>query len=262
MGFGLPNWDTLISRAFVHARAKFPSGRDARAAADNLFVEVCGRSFPLFNNHVRAALYETYDSSLQAMRASDLLSAIGVILMLSRKCGRAEVISYNYDDVVETYLQYHAYDISAQDSVPEWSSGSDGVVYHPHGYLPMRDTKSPSERIVLAPIHYDEFTTNEISSRWDPILLNIMRSNTCLFIGLSGDCPNLRRLLQAAAVSHAGLKNNHCYWGVRFTKSDALDDEREIWEHRNVYQRTVEEWSEVPEFLFQICQTARNQIHG
>ena len=85
------------------------------------------------------------------------------------------------------------------------------------------------------------------------MLLSLFRNRTCLFIGLSGDDPNLSALLVRVQKEHASLTTRTLYWGVAFiTERDAS----QRWLDRGVYPVVLNNYDELPQKLFEISRAA------
>lgn len=219
-GFGLPSWDVLIDNAFKKANISKPSTKtNNESLSEHLLTKVCVNNEILFAELIRDALYQNYDLSFETIRKNDLLAAIGAIVMSSLRGNVSRIISYNFDEVLEIYLKYFGFIINSVASVPAWSLKSDVTIYHPHGFLPSKD--EITSRIILAQIQFDRITGRD-KEIWRQIQLDILRSNTCLFIGLSGDDANLRTVLTDVDEIHVCKQSNIKYRGIRF--SDDIDD--------------------------------------
>lgn len=103
------------------------------------------------------------------------------------------IVTYNFDDLLEYYLDerninhktiYHGGINPSNDEIP---------IYHVHGYLP-KDINVKNDCIIFSEKEYHHQYGDPHSWR-NLIPLKFLRENTILFIGLSMDDPNLRRLL-------------------------------------------------------------------
>ena len=174
--------------------------------------------------------------------------------MPSRR-GSASIISFNFDNILELYLNYLGFDVTSVYSAPVWYNRADVKVYHPHGFLPY---DAPPSHIIFAKRHYDN-VVGDIYNIWKPKLLDILRCNTCIFIGLSGIDNNLTSILEKDVKDlHVSKTNRHLFWGVRF--ADKNDTRAFIWENRGVFQQKLDNYDELPSWLFEISQLAAQNI--
>jgi hypothetical protein len=85
----------------------------------------------------------------------------------------------------------------------------------------------------------------------------VLQSHVCLFIGLSGDDPRLDSLMvETYKDKHAYNRSETGYWGIAFSMSSEARITRQ-WADRGIYlQHLVDYRSDLPKFLFEICQQA------
>lgn len=255
MGYGLPKWDDLIARAFKVAGMMRPGGLSNEEAGELILNEKCKRDQVEFAKIIYQALYEGYNFSFDSMRKNDLLLAIGAAAMVSRRGSVSNIVSFNFDDLLELFLKYMGVDVVSIAEMPSWHERSDIIVYHPHGILPHSNVGDIKSGIVFAQIHYDKIVGR--ANLWRQILLNIMVSNTCLFIGLSGADDNLRSLLLEAQENHVS-RGIHRFWGIRFCTEN--DPRKSLWEERGVFQQILANHNLIPSWLFNICQEAAKKL--
>lgn len=110
--------------------------------------------------------------------------------------GVAAVVSFNYDDLLERKLA------GSFKFRPVWSArrsrDKSMPILHPHGFLP-QDGDVKECRLVFTEDDYHGLTTTVF--HWAlTAIVNYLRHNTVLFIGLSMLDPNLRRMLDASYV--------------------------------------------------------------
>lgn len=109
------------------------------------------------------------------------------------------VLTYNYDDYLETYLKSEK--ISHCTLYNEESEIDASLpIYHVHGYMPRVKVKSHmldshKNSIFLTEQNYNDLYNNPYS--WQiASQLSFFRENICLFVGCSLADPNIRRLLE------------------------------------------------------------------
>jgi len=131
------------------------------------------------------------------------------------------IITYNYDDLIEYFCEKDADNIPykcvySQDTL---TSRTGIPIYHVHGYLPKHSTmkdKKLKKKIILSEETYHE--QYSILYNWSNLIqLNKFINKNCLFIGLSLEDPNMRRLLDYAH-EHCEGKNPH--YAIVLEKND------------------------------------------
>ncbi len=257
-GFGLPGWDELVVGAFKSVNKKKPARLNNEQAADYLLNKICSGDDIRFAKLIKKVLYKKFNIKFDELRQNPLLSSLGALTMVSRRGSVSRVISYNFDDILELYLTYFGYDVESVGVIPTWSSRADVRVYHPHGFLPTSGKDDIKSGIVFAQTHYDRIVGRDADA-WRQIQIDFLRSNTCLFIGLSGNDSNLTSILEEVKGTHIS-QGEHIHWGVRFS-DDADDPLNNMWESKNVYPKILNSYNELPPLLFEICQIASKKLN-
>lgn len=254
MGCKLPPWGELIRRMFKNEGKTVPKGQDLFMQAEMFFKTHCGSSETRFAEKTQSALYQSYKTDAAALAEHKLLTALGAMMMGSRRGSVRSVITFNFDDLLETYLSYFGYVVDSIDNLPVWSSRADVEVYHPHGLLKSREPVATGSSILMTRSHFDAEANNAQSLK-KAKMRDILSSHVCLFIGVSGDDDNLMKLLEHARTHHVCNNLKLPYWGVRFS-TNKKDPKLALWESKGVVQWTVADYDRVPDELFRICQGA------
>ena len=255
--FGLPSWRELIERLFASKRSTVPN-IDQKRQAEYFRNKFYPDDKLGFLNAVKSALYQDVKADFDVMRGHTTLAAISSLVMASKRGSASEVITFNWDDLLEIYLEYHGFVTLSIGEEHHWSGNSDVTVLHPHGLLPLSDRRRPTHDIVFDQLSYTEVIGNQ-ASPWRQLLLSIMRAHTCLFIGLSGNDDNLDSLLMACKQTHASVEEGSPYWGIAFTTSND-EPTTMFWKSRGVFLKQISDYDhELPQFLFQICQIAASK---
>lgn len=249
---GLPDWENLIINLFKTQKTTPPSG-DFLEQAEYFRLMYCKDDDPKFLKLVWSSLYNGVSTDFFELRKNITLEALASLVMLSRR-GSAKVITFNFDDILETYLSYHGFVVSSIYNEKHWIGNSDVIVYHPHGYLPFQGAPRFSSNIV-----FDESSYSQIIGKdkpWRQQLLSVMSTHTCLFIGLSRKDANFKSLLFDAKDIHASSNENTLFWGITFsTETDEM--QRALWQERGVFYKKINDYDlDLPVFLFKICQIA------
>lgn len=253
--FGLPDWRELVSRMAVAVGESRPtSDFDPITKAEALRL----KHFPKqedFNRATRAALYCGISLDFSAIMQNSLLSAIGSLVMASRRGSAAKVITLNFDDLIEIYLEFHGFTTATIYEGCHWAAQEDVVIYHPHGYLPLAHPEN-SASIVLGTNSFQEVITSDL---WRPILATALRQHTFLYLGLSGDDIHLQSHWHDLKSLHAISQDRICYHGVRFTASSSDDDRTTIMQDWGIHTHNLMSHNDLPDFLFRVCQAAREK---
>ena len=135
---------------------------------------------------------------------SKLFEELVQMICSSKSMGRNcvdQVITFNYDDLLETALEHSIRYHSIFDRTIY--TGNDFPIYHVHGMIPQkRPIKSTP---VLGEKNYHQLYRE--SFHWSNVVqLFALTRSTCFFIGLSMNDPNLRRLLDISR-NGAGIIN-------------------------------------------------------
>jgi hypothetical protein len=113
-----------------------------------------------------------------------------------------------------------------------------------------------SDRIVFDQMSYSQVMGDD-SKPWRQAILSIMRTRTCLFIGTSGEDPNMDSMIVRCRDIHPAKDKRPVYWGVWFSTDASA---AELWRSRGVFPWIVKDYeSDLPGVLFRICQDAARQ---
>lgn len=259
IGFGLPDWLSLVKGAYKHAAVPWPRGHLAinpEEAADALLEKHLKGDDVRFAQLIRSTLYQALPSQLEVSYFANnhLLLALCALIAASERGQVRNIISYNFDDLVEEYLRIQGLVVRSLVKLPSWDGRLDIEVLHPHGLLSLRED-IPSTRIVFASRHFEEFH-GETGSMIRARLIDVLSSSTMLFIGVSGRDSRLLEDLRTVREVHPAGSSNYLFWAVRFS-DDATDPLRGEWEKCGVVQVTVQPgYKDLPKKLFEICRHA------
>lgn len=232
---GLPTWDKLLE-GILKPKGRKPfdyiSNEDAKEvlkACSNSSI-MTGRyayngygNMAKFSERIKDVLYEKEHDSFLIDTLCDVIA--------SRK-GRdniAHVITYNYDDLIETGLDAIGYD----DYYSVYGKNRDTTkhlpIYHVHGMISQRGISSTP---ILSEKDYHELYKN--NHNWANVVqLYAMNNTTCFFIGLSMTDPNLRRLLdfsrsdEGASMTEKDVYPHYVFLRKEKLKDGAIDDVNE-----------------------------------
>jgi hypothetical protein len=252
--FGLPDWDALITRMYKLVGDTPPLGLTPPKAAEFFLIKHCGDDKVKYHDYVTEALYDKVD--INFWTSTPGLMALGTLVMASHRGSASTVITFNFDDILEMYLEFHGFVVSSISSPQHWADNADVRIFHPHGLLPMRPDTARSQDIVLDEASFSRALSPVDGRLWRERLLSVMRSHTCLFIGIGGSDSNLESFLHDCRESHVGSSEQIAFWGVRFTTADHEPDKL-LWGARGVATYVIADYERaLPEFLLGICQRA------
>lgn len=172
------------------------------------------------------------------------------------------IITYNYDDIVETALEKRGVSV-ARIYLKNRNHRNEFPIYHVHGLIP-QENQGIVSTLILSEREYHEMYKEAYN--WSNIeQLHALDRNTCFFIGMSMTDPNLRRLLD---ISRMGSDHESRHFA--FLKRESLFKPEEI-EKNKLHFNTIESqlcdlgvqviWyedhKEVPEILRKIIAPLR-----
>jgi SIR2-like protein len=228
---GLPGWNVLLQKLLVEILGQDPSIKQKSALFSKLFTSTTPVS-PLvlarfiktqiestlsggttFEAKIRSSLYEGY----REQGDTNLLEEICQLWADKKKLN--SIITYNFDDLVEQKLKGKTAlfrPIFEEDGV---LGNGELAVYHVHGYIPM---EASAGKMDLGDVVFSEDAYHKQYSdvfNWKNITqLKAFSNHTCLFIGVSFNDPNVRRLLDIAGKLRDKNRPNHVVVKKRIEK--------------------------------------------
>ena len=183
---GVVTWDSLIEQLCIKKKMpKIDSDIDSVIKGRYIIDEYSKENHFLsddFYNDMRNILYKR-------KRQSKLIDEIANLAVIKDV---ESIISYNYDDLVEQEIRKQKQCNSVYDKSRPY--GKDFLpIYHVHGFIP-ESKKENWSPIILGEREYHK--VYQESYNWSNVeQLHALCRNVCLFIGLSMNDPNLRRLI-------------------------------------------------------------------
>lgn len=154
-----------------------------------------------WNYLVRKSLYSSYEDNPYELQVSSLYDSL---ITLVSQYGIRSIINYNYDDTFYHALKECGHKF--QNYYQKMSVHSNKRIYYPHGYIPMKGGVVTD--IVLSEDDYQQQIFNQ--NLWsNNIQISNFISNTCIFVGLSMDDPNIRRLIRMS--NQAGQYKHYAF---------------------------------------------------
>jgi hypothetical protein len=268
-GMGLPNWASLVNSCCnkVGIQTRFhrntPTEKLIRAMND---VEdeiskltTCGSNddFDIqYTKLIHSCLYKEgklkYDDSIIK---KPLLVSIGALTSGSARGNVKEIITLNFDDVLEWYLSVYGLKTQVAYNLPVLRGNSDVLIYHLHGYVPLRLKSNQKSRIIFSKRSYDEYQAKENLNLQQLVWKDFLSSKVVLFIGLSGyditfgpifkDVKNRLKL-------NSPFKGPNSIWLMSPNTKEQIINEIRDWGGAPV----IMDHDEYPSFILGICQKA------
>jgi hypothetical protein len=257
-GFGLPSWYNLVKSCSeeVNPSFSFPSKctneelksimEDVKRKNSSTYIELIGRK-----------LYDGVNFDFK-LASKDLLIAI-TSLIIGRSRGHVRnVLSYNFDDILEWYLKFNGLKFKVTTFEQLLFSNQDIEVLHLHGYIP-HDEKFgfPSNEVVFSKKEFEDRKVGD--SYWKDLMYDFFRRNMFLAVGLSPGsllddiCPYLRYLNKW--YKKENLNRGHPYGVAFLTPGKESDDSLELLIEDGIIPCIIE-IPNIPDAIFKIAQEA------
>lgn len=269
IGAGIPSWENLLNNLLEKALNSLSDSHDLKIkenTVNELYKNYKTSSIILgkylktalgneFNDELRSALYQN-----QTSKTSKTLEAIVELSRPKRdKKPLDSIITFNFDSLIEENLTKNNIKFKEIYSEGITNEISEIPIYHVHGYLP-KDSEIPHNTDII--FSEDSYHTQFIDPfSWSNlILLNKFSQNTCLFVGLSMNDPNLRRLLDVANRKNPNKKLKHYIIKKipKFSeKEDIINKVALLLEEQDVMELGlnmiwIEDFDEIPEVLLKL----------
>lgn len=282
--WGLPLWDELCSGILSRALEKRDGNKSTRkqaASLARLYTQLYSDG-PLavmqfasdllgedFTEVVRTVLYEHLEDLTLNKSALYVVSHA-----IARERVLREIVTYNYDDLLERILvDERSVNVRAvtcgEDLGALDRSRNDVLMYYVHGRVPSRPGDSISASVVATEGEYHELRQRELDWR-NLVQLQILTTTRALFVGLSLNDPNLRWLMKTCyqethrrhyavdvAESSADLRNRI----KRITGADCdaetataltnlrMDAREHLGQHFGIDFLWIRDWGELPALI-------------
>src|SRR5262249_49423781 len=149
----------------------------------------------LFLERLRTHMYSNYR---QPAQPTVLQAICDLIEKNNPRHGVDSIVTFNFDDLLETELRHRKVAVQCITS-SDRQHGNSLRVIHTHGFVPRAGPISRKEIVFTEP---DYHHLTETVFHWGlSEIVDLLRKNTVLFIGLSMSDPSLRRLLDASRNS-------------------------------------------------------------
>jgi SIR2-like domain len=145
------------------------------------------------------------------------------------------IVTFNFDSILESKLPEIGVGVVPVSKIEDFEKIKTNLpIYHVHGYLPQKDIGSP---IIFSEIAYH--TTYSEPYSWSNLVqISKLTNYTCLFVGVSLNDPNMRRLIDSCQKI-----NSHQHFLItqkanRFIEDKDTGDIKELFDEPT--QKTID----------------------
>jgi hypothetical protein len=268
MSNALPSWKRLVRNCEKAVGITSPGDTendDPRKAPDFLEAMEAIRekldTGEQFLSTVQQGLYTedqlrngTYDNSaLQSM----LLIAIGALVMPSARGNIPTVITLNFDDLLEWYLRVHGFSVTSVTKLPAYLRADyDVTVFHPHGFLPLVDSREATDWLVLRHSEFIARLARTNGEAWPHYLTSLFMTKRLLAIGSSMSDIDIEVELAAAHKEHPdeGLPHG-------FVIGDQITElkQKQLLK-AGLVPVSLDDKHDIPGFILGICRQAADLV--
>lgn len=244
----MPTWEELLGDLMMKAQK---NSHSAIGFADYANIDKsCNHSSLIIGRYIESG-FDNMDAFKKQMHASLYKnnpkpnSKLYEVITEAIKTKKVDqVITFNYDDLVETALMGAGVNVHSIFDRSHYS-GPDFPIYHVHGMIPQ--IRKIDSTPVLSEKEYH--TLYKESFHWSNVVqLQALASSTCFFIGLSMNDPNLRRLLDISSngmdiMNKDSVTDRACHYAILERKplNPSNPDSTKDEEHFNMQERMMED---------------------
>jgi hypothetical protein len=267
-GASLPDWPELLRRMGCDVAAG-SSADVLQGLADDVKRDKCGGSEREFARLVKQQLYDGVSLSADLLR-TDLLIALGAMLMGSRRGSVKRVMTFNFDSTLEWYVTLYGFIPRVILQPPELEGAEDVRIYHPHGFLAHPALGWRDSDFVILGLRSVNARLGTIGDPWWELMRHTLRTSVGLFVGLSFRSFQDRSI--APLLETVGKEvHNQRPTGVwlcpleseEFSgpdKDKEKDRQTRAFLDSNVVPVFLPRFDDLPRFLLGICQEAAKAI--
>jgi len=181
-----------------------------------------------------------------------MLLAIGALVMTSSRGSVSQVMTFNFDDLLEWYLHLHGFTTQIVTDFPALIRGdADVTIYHPHGFMPLlSEVYERTSWLVLSHRELVDRISDE-SSKWSPLIEMMFLSKRFLAVGTSMNDLDVEMLL---ARARRQLPDEPLGFLVAPQSADGARERRLM--EAGVVPISVESIDAIPDFLLSVCRRA------
>lgn len=256
---GLPLWWELVKKCANDANIK--GNKIDKNTNTETLRQIMEKVKDSINNDedyleiVKKNLYSRFDDKMNVI-SEKLLIAIGALLMKSKRGNISEIITLNFDDILEWYLGLHGFSTNVVIDLPYLKNDSDVTIFHRHGFIPYKSNKiKKSNTIVFDEYSYDENYSED--NEWNRLIFQILNTKIVIFLGLSGNDPIFRKILIPSKKNLEKFRPTG-FWLSKKREKNLKDND--YFKKRNIVLLTFSKYDDIHLFLLKICQIASDKI--
>ena len=258
-GMGLPLWWELVKYCCDHLGLdssnidSTTSNEELRLKMDSVEKKAGKRN--AYHDLVREKLYASAKDDGYLLDQK-LLIVLGAMMMNSRRGSVKEILTFNFDDVLERYLSLHGFVHQITTSLPCLQRDVDVTIHHPHGFLASsaKFKASDSDFLVFSQYSYDTRQAGgpNQDDLWKNLTRDLLLRKTGLFVGLSRHDPEWGSLL----VQVKNLTNQSRITGFWLLGPSDDTSSESYLRDRNVVPIRLKSYEDYVPFLLSVCQSA------
>jgi hypothetical protein len=260
---GVPFWWELVRDCRNACRCEGKPIDEKTSSEDlRLAMDVVQKAFDSTDDYLklmREQLYKGFSGERDLLK-HDLLISLGALIMKSRRGSCTDVVTLNFDDVLERYLRLRGFLPETIQWLPKLRGYSDVEISHPHGFVPSSPALgAPSNFLVFSECSYEERFAEH--GPWWNLTLDMLLRKLMLFVGLSVRDPLVRTVLRKvqAELGKAGDPRPTGFWLLG--PSDPEPEAERILTNRNIVPIRRDDYqNEYPRFLLDICCRAAGAL--
>ena len=274
--FGVPGWVDLLNDLnksylvehemgfkvadFVPRVSETSTAQDLQVFADEIQADY-GSEAALIEAISKILYPNPSTSSLnKKIFKNELFLAIGAMLTGSKRGHVRNIVTLNYDSMIETYLSIIGYIPRIIYELPSLEGSEDVRIYHPHGFVPNpKNPKWNNSSFIILGLDSVSKRLGTIGDPWFEKVRHILRSSICIFIGMSPrtfNDPAIRPLINTVG-EEIKTERPTGFWVLR---NKLNKGESEAFLRNNIVPLEITEPDGIPDFLLSICQEAANEM--
>lgn len=266
VGKGLPTWSELVRRCLDDATVPYdPAHLAGNPSSERLglYIDRVERKYKKRSEYqaiVTEALYRNVKLGMDICQ-DPLLIALGALLMGSRRGSVREVVTFNFDVVLEYYLGLHGYSIQSYDQLPQLRTAADVRIAHINGILPhpAYPIASSGELIFSARSMQNRIGTS--LDVWKEFFRDLLNSYLVLFVGVSGSDPIMFPILTAIGDQLTSERVTGVWlFGYDIDADPNSVYQKEDFMNRNLVPVCQPTYESIPERLLEVCQEAARRV--
>lgn len=258
-GCGLPNWKDLID-SIAERIWKYKKPTISKKTIEFIKAQSLTDIARLARNEVGQDLNKIIAKSLYTDKKIKISDTILSIVNANVR----HICTLNYDDLIEEGFGLEMKNYQSVVNGEKFNiNNSSPIIYHPHGYLPRWGVHDEykEHHIVLSDDDYNTMYSNPLS--WaNTIQTSLLVTKSALFVGMSMQDPNLKRLLKLTKSigcnhnhyailpsPHLNLKNLKANSNSQIKQTISLD-----MLASNVKIHWINDYNEIPDYIKNITQ--------